>query len=58
MPVEMISGRPVAAAVRISSTSTISNEAIFSTGTSSASSCSTAASSNGVEKKCRPRSRA
>ena len=58
MPVEMMSGLPVAAALRISGRCTFSNDAILYAGASRFSRKSTAVSSNGDEKHAMPRSRA
>ena len=55
MPVEMISGRPVAAIRLIRGRSTSSNDATLNAGTSIATRKSTAVGSNGLEKQCRPR---
>ena len=54
MPVEMIIGLPVRATLRISGRSVFSNEAILKAGTPSESRKSTAVSSNGELKQCRP----
>jgi hypothetical protein len=51
-------GTPTLAALRISGRSTISNDAIFSAGTPSSASWSTARWSNGLEKKWMPRAAA
>ena len=58
MPVERISGMPVAAAWRMRPRSTSSNEAIFSAGTPSWASSSTAARSKGEENQWIPRATA
>ena len=58
MPVEMIIGLPVLAAIRISGRSVISDDAILYIGASSFSSSSIAVRSNGLENGVMPRSRA
>ena len=54
MPVEMIIGLPVRATLRISGRSVFSKEAILKAGTSRESRKSTAVSSKGELKQCRP----
>src|SRR2546429_6750706 len=52
IPVEITRGRPVAAAIAMSSRSTNSNDAILIAGKSSSSRNRTAEASNGVERQC------